>query len=136
MQAGEDPLAKREIARATARVEQAATLTKVREAGENTLGALCEEYVDKLRGEGKAMSARDAECLFRVHLRTPFPHLTALPAAAIEPAAMTAPAVPAPAGAKPAAEKPGAPPAQPMPPPVDQKPSAEAAPPAKAGKAA
>ncbi|MBS0426665.1 MAG: integrase family protein [Proteobacteria bacterium] len=89
VQAGEDPLAKREIARATVRVEQAATLAKVREAGENTLGALCDEYVRKLRGEGKAMSARDAECLFRVHLRTPFPHLTALPAAAIEPAHIT-----------------------------------------------
>lgn len=81
---GEDPLAKREIDRAQVRVDQVATLAKVREASKNTLGALCDEYVTKLRSEGKALSARDAEGVFRVHVKTPFPHLSDLPAASIE----------------------------------------------------
>lgn len=87
VQAGEDPLAKAKLP-APRSAEQARDAGEgARGRREHPIGALCDEYVRKLRGEGKAMSARDAECLFACTLRTPFPHLTALPAAAIEPRA-------------------------------------------------
>lgn len=85
IKAGEDPAAQREIDRAEKKAQQAATVTKLREASEKTLIAMLQAYVAALRDKGKNGTAYDVENMFTNHVERAFPDLAALPAAQITP---------------------------------------------------